>query len=237
VLFVAIAYSPAVIAQTNYSQAGVIGKTAIWIDDRFTQGERGALGFMIWQLKRGLFNIGYGEERLAGPASSCIVDYSNASNTKARLDEFSRAINEQRMLTPQHWTQRRLYINRYFNNSNDELGNAYLGRGSFVVEDFVINLNAAKFQRIASFSGRQLIEALRGGAGSDTLNTFAGVILHEMLHNLGHSHPDVSISNMNPAIGNFVYEAGWCVARNGAPKTPGTLGLTGSGPSSGFFID
>jgi hypothetical protein len=245
--FSALIYSPAAIAQTSYVQRGVLGKTAILVDSRFSQRESDAVAAMIMKMKSSLFRVGYGEDRLQGVARSCTMNYSSASNTRERLDEFARLINEPRMLTPQHWRQRRLYIIRYYSDSNPELANAYLGRGTISADDFEIKLNAAKFQNLIingvkfrnliSMSNDQFVQAIKGGAGSDTISIFAGAIFHEMLHNVGHDHPGVSESNMKPAIGNFVYEAGWCVARGGTPKTPGTLGLTWSGVSSGFFVD
>jgi hypothetical protein len=62
-----------------------------------------------------------------------------------------------------------------------------------------------------------------------------------MLHNLGHEHPSISPSgrNIENVAGTFVYEAGWCVARRGGNKTPGTFGLTGEAntPWNGFYVD
>ncbi len=61
-------------------------------------------------------------------------------------------------------------------------------------------------------------------------DTIAGTIIHEMLHNWGYDHSrSNSIDVLKKEVpGNFVYEAGWCVTRNGSEKTPGNFGIIDS---------
>jgi hypothetical protein len=69
---------------------------------------------------------------------------------------------------------------------------------------------------------------------------WAGVIAHEMLHNWNFDHPEVIGGDLSPVVGNFVYEAGWCIMRGNADKPPGSLFLTGpsgSGYVGGPFVD
>ena len=56
---------------------------------------------------------------------------------------------------------------------------------------------------------------------------WAGVIIHEILHNWSYDHPVVTNGDFSSIPGNFVYEAGWCFERQGAYKVPGSLGLDG----------
>jgi hypothetical protein len=63
----------------------------------------------------------------------------------------------------------------------------------------------------------------------------AGTLVHEMLHNLGYRHIVFSKTQDNAdRLGNFVYEAGWCVAREYSDKPKGTLGLT---DPSNYHVD
>lgn len=63
----------------------------------------------------------------------------------------------------------------------------------------------------------------------------AGTLVHEMLHNLGYSHSRYSKTKDDAdRLGNFVYEAGWCVAREYSDKPRGTLGLT---DPSNYHVD
>ncbi len=62
-----------------------------------------------------------------------------------------------------------------------------------------------------------------------------GAMVHEMLHNLGFIHDKYkNTGDPNDAIGNFVYEAGWCITRIYKDKPQGTFGLT---DPSNYHVD
>ena len=83
--------------------------------------------------------------------------------------------------------------------------------------------------------------------GRDEQHRLVGTIVHELFHNFGYKHPkyvdhNVNGTGMTSVAGNFVYEAGWCVARRGTTdKQPGMFGLVGfSTPEehrAEFFVD
>lgn len=116
----------------------------------------------------------------------------------------------------------RLYINK-IEKENRVLGQAVVGIDPYK-SDFNISLNAYNLS-----SGRFPQET-----------TWAGVIVHELLHNWNYSHAkNVDPKKPEQVAGNFVYESGWCVAREGRDKLPGAFGLTGNGFSdpSEVFVD
>ncbi len=58
----------------------------------------------------------------------------------------------------------------------------------------------------------------------------AGTIFHEMLHQMGHQHPDTGDYNKDYLGGHFVVMAGDCIASNGKEtRTSRSLGLTSTG--------
>lgn len=99
-----------------------------------------------------------------------------------------------------------LYINK-FDENNSTLGRAPVGIKVYE-KDLEIALNS---RNLSKFSSDQL---------------WAGVIIHEILHNWDYTHPEVQNGNFSRIPGNFVYEVGWCVSRDGLNKEPGSLSLT-----------
>jgi hypothetical protein len=81
------------------------------------------------------------------------------------------------------------------------LGQANRPRRKGDMYDFIIELNTNKFSKFTS------------------QNLWAGVIVHEMLHNVGYDHPDIVNGNFDPIIGNFVYETGYCANGEGNRTT------------------
>ncbi|MDJ0734292.1 MAG: hypothetical protein QNJ47_09495 [Nostocaceae cyanobacterium] len=58
----------------------------------------------------------------------------------------------------------------------------------------------------------------------------AGTIFHEMLHQMGHEHPNSGDYNTDYLQGHFVVVAGDCIASNGSEtRTSRSLGLASSG--------
>ena len=92
-----------------------------------------------------------------------------------------------------------LFIDRIDLTGNKEgvLGNANIPKKKLGMYDFEINLNVRNFSNYPS------------------PNVWAGVILHEMLHNVGYDHPAIVNKNFAPNDGNFVYETGYCTNGEG----------------------
>lgn len=85
-----------------------------------------------------------------------------------------------------------------------------------------------------------LNRSINNPQGFGDYEEWSGVILHEMMHNMGFVHATLENASeeemRKKAEGNVVYEAGWCVARSGKEKEPGSYRLTGDS-SSGFYVD
>ena len=85
---------------------------------------------------------------------------------------------------------------------NEDQARGYLGN------DLRISLNAHNLTRFSDAA------------------TWGGIILHEILHNVGGTHPG---RNSSDYVGSLVYEIGWCVEREGADKSFGLTGNDGIG--------
>lgn len=157
----------------------------------------------------------------------CIGKYVNngydGTNPKGAVEIFltQYPVNDRALGRP-----RRVYISKMY-EENNVLGEATLGltiqQPNKRAKDFALSLNAY------NLSNPRLNK-----------NTWAGVIVHEILHNWNYDHVDNVVinseTNQTNVAGNFVYESGWCVAREGRDKEPGTFGLTGSGGAD-VFVD
>jgi hypothetical protein len=113
-----------------------------------------------------------------------------------------------------------LYVNKMY-EQNSVLGRAPLDIG-VGERDLEIALNTHNLSKYSS-------------------QTFwAGVIVHEVLHNWGYTHPEVQNGDFSKIPGNFVYETGWCLNREGSIKQPGSFNLdggVGSPDGGGPFVD
>ncbi|MEG3934768.1 hypothetical protein QT990_26545 [Microcoleus sp. T3_B1] len=157
----------------------------------------------------------------------CIGKYVNngyfGTNPKGAVEIFltQYPVNDRALGRP-----RRVYISKMY-EENKILGQAILGltiqQPNERAKDFALSLNAYNLSN-PRFNK----------------NTWAGVIVHEILHNWNYDHVDNVVinseTNQTNVAGNFVYESGWCVAREGRDKEPGTFGLTGSGGAD-VFVD
>jgi len=116
-------------------------------------------------------------------------------------------------------TNRKLYIDQFTHDRY--LGLGLLGIINFNSPkdvDFKIELNSTMIPQYSE-------------------NVIAGIIVHEILHNWGYQHSRYdTTNNWEDARGNFVYEVGWCVTREGKDKPPGSVGLTGEAAGE-FFVD
>lgn len=154
----------------------------------------------------------------------CIGKYVNngydGQNPRFAVEAFITLfpVNDRKLGRP-----RRVYISKFY-EENRVLGRATVGliiqQPNKKAKDFHVKLNAYNLSRY-------------------DVNTLAGVIVHELLHNWNHSHVDnVEIdpqTGKTNVAGNFVYESGWCVAREGRDKQAGSFGLTGG--VADVFVD
>jgi hypothetical protein len=186
---------------------------------------------------------------------SCIERYANKDLVTERPVTISvGALSRQDTVTPNgsvsafwdNWTiavngrqtqrtnisKQSVYIEKYSIESNE------MGHATFInwryndspQEPFRIFLNAYNLNKS---------QARTDNAGNGITDQFvwAEIIFHELLHNMGYNHADVLDGNFQPVVGNFVYEAGWCVKRAGRTRPSGDFGLTSSGDSDGLFVD
>jgi hypothetical protein len=155
--------------------------------------------------------------------SSCIKKYVNLKTGEYSGEQPDFAVSAFLTRWPSQEGGKRprteLVIRRYSKDDNT-LGRASVGiidSSTTKRNDFDIALNANQISDLDE-------------------NTLAGVVVHEVLHNWGYRHTRYSASKEDEdRRGNFVYEAGWCVAREGNDKQPGSLSLTGD--DGEFFVD
>jgi hypothetical protein len=209
---------------SNYTIIGEWGNSRVYAEKSFSGSKQQALGH-IFSLLQGLLYV-YANEM--PEVRKCISMNSSENNVLDKLQIFDE--NSRNPMISKKRTSKFILINREYTNTN-KLGQASVG---IAVNngDYEITLNARHFGSLPSeASTNQWTDE-----GRKTQELFAGVVFHEMLHNLGYEHrPDVDTKNNNVA-GNFVYEAGWCVARRGAKKIPGNFGLAGN-RSTDFYVD
>ena len=127
---------------------------------------------------------------------------------------------------------RRIYFQKTINAPERTLANAELDLNRNNRDFYLININSIHLHPYSDFSKLSIRQKSLFMRGADIM---AGVVVHEMLHNLGYDHNQYSqTENDNNRIGNFVYEAGWCVGRGYKDKPQGTLGLT---DPSNYHVD
>lgn len=72
---------------------------------------------------------------------------------------------------------------------------------------------------------------------TSSYQAWGGIILHEIMHNLGYEHPEWR-KGPQDVVGSLIYETGWCMTRNGQNKPPNSLTLVdGVGNAMPFRVD
>ena len=143
--------------------------------------------------------------------------------------KITRVIRNRRLVKVVGIVRVPIYIDK-INEQSSMLGNAELWI-NWLQDGFRIRINEHNLDR--SIANPQQF-------GDYTM--WSGIILHEIMHNLGFDH---QVLSKNPSdqefeskvIGNLTYEAGWCVARSNQDKAPGSYSLTSNPSSPGFYVD
>lgn len=122
-----------------------------------------------------------------------------------------------------------IYVDK-FSDENQTLAEAPVGI-DWLLEGFRIKINEVALNR-----------SINNPQEFGDYEKWSGTILHEIMHNMGFDHAVLSDDPSDEefrqkVVGNIVYEAGWCVARSGNEKAPGSFMLTGNSSSSGFYVD
>jgi hypothetical protein len=116
----------------------------------------------------------------------------------------------------------RLFINREFQSNIGRSGWAYVGT-NIRNEGYQITLNMANFPFVPGGNWNTEAGKRIARQNVDTSKKMAGVILHEILHNVGYNHPDVVNGNFNPVEGTVPYVAQWCLVSLGKHSSAKTL--------------
>jgi hypothetical protein len=121
----------------------------------------------------------------------------------------------------------KLFINRVFDNNKKWAGLAGLGT-DIRNEGYQITLNMAKFSQFIPGGGWWSEEGSAiMGQNMATGIKMGGIILHEILHNIGYDHGEVINGNFDPVEGSVPYVAQWCFASAGDHGSARTLRAAG----------
>ena len=112
----------------------------------------------------------------------------------------------------------RIYLSSYYENSSS------FGRASvdnYVEPKFVNTTSLVAIYRMQGTFNISLNRYNLSNADWATADTWAGVIFHELLHQMGHSHPN------GYKDGNYITVAGDCLQENGSFSSRSSLTLAG----------
>jgi hypothetical protein len=192
--------------------------TSVYFSSSYTKEE---INYMTWVLTR-LVSRAHAGNRAS--FYSCVAKFVNGNspdNRSLRLSEIYSQLS----------SVKRIYLQKTINAPQRTLANAQLGSNPNNSKFFLININPIYLHSFSS----EMSDVSRARTFVEDQEVMAGVLVHEMLHNLGYDHSEYSKTGKDiDRIGNFVYEAGWCIARKYKDKPAGTLGLT---DASNYHVD
>lgn len=207
----------------------------VYVNNAFTKQERAALSHSFSLLVGAM----YVWNPTNGKVRSCFERYGNnvyvdstITGLVGQSPKAARVINHFDLYFRDS-PNSKVYVDRENNRQIEWRGQAPLGITKRNGE-FKFKINIAYFPNLVQRASNENWNA----TSRDEQYQLTGVLLHEMLHNLGYSHDK---DGNTVRDGNTVYESGWCVSRSGENKTSSEIQsydgfkLNSSGKS--YFVD